>query len=139
MARAKGEPSAPRLILDSGAVIAASRGDDRALAYLRRAVEVDAEVRIPVAVVAETVRGGQRDASVYRVLNAVGRCEPTPEAVGRLAGELLGRARRNNTIDALVVAEALSIGGAVVLTGDPDDLSALTDRAPGVQIVALNR
>ena len=51
MASTKRQASSQRLILDSGAVIVGSRGDDRALAYLRRAVELDAEIRIPVAVV----------------------------------------------------------------------------------------
>ena len=139
MARVKREASPQCLILDSGAVIAASRGDDRALAYLRRAVEVDADVRVPVAVVAETTRGSARDAGVHRVLNAVGRCEPTTESIGRLAGELLGRAGRNETVDALVVAEASAAGNAIVLTGDPRDLAALADGLPGVQIVSLNR
>jgi hypothetical protein len=43
------------------------------------------------------------------------------------------------TFDALVVAEAISIGGGMILTGDPDDLSALADRATGIEIMPLNR
>lgn len=139
MARTKAPSSPQRLILDSGAVIAASRNEDRALAFIRRAVDLDAEVRIPVAVLAETMRGGPRDAALHRIVNAVGRCEATSEAIGRLAGQILGRTRRDDTVDALVVAEAVVAGESMILTGDPDDLEALADSHGGVRIIALSR
>jgi len=136
---ARRRPSSPpqHLILDSGAVIALSRQEQRARAFLRRAVELDAEVRVPVVVLAETVRGSQRDAGVNRVLAAVGDTSPLPAEVGRRAGRLLGRTRRSDTIDAIVVAEAIAAGGAVILTGDPDDLSALAAGEPAVSIRAV--
>ena len=47
--------------------------------------------------------------------------------LGRLAGELLGRTGRDGTIDAIVATTAESLGQRVgLLTGDPDDLRALT-------------
>ena len=104
---------ARRLILDSGAVIAWARGDARARAILTRALEVGLDVRIPVAVLAETLRGGPRDAPVHRVRNAVD-VFPTDEQTARLAGALLGRTGGNNTVDALVAAEAV-IAAADVL------------------------
>ena len=76
-------PSSQRLILDAGAVIALARNDARARAFVRRAIEPDAEVRVPVVVLAETLRGTQRDAAVHRVLNAVSDSAPIDEAVGR--------------------------------------------------------
>src|SRR5215218_11024146 len=82
-----------RLILDSGAVIALARGDQRARAFLARALELGAPVEIPVVVLAETVRGGPRDAPVNRVLKAVGSVPETREVHGRTAGRLLGTAR----------------------------------------------
>jgi predicted nucleic acid-binding protein len=57
--------------------------------------------------------------------------------VGRLAGELLGRAGSSNTVDAMVVAEAIEAGGATILTGDRDDLITLSARHPDVTIRAL--
>jgi predicted nucleic acid-binding protein len=126
-----------RLILDSGAVIALSRGDRRARAYLARALEVGALVEIPVVVIAETVRGGPRDAPVHRVLKAVGRIPEAREIHGRIAGRLLGAARSAHTVDALVVAHAVEGGGAHVLTGDPDDLSRLATPHPEVSILPL--
>jgi len=137
MARRHPGPAPQRLILDAGAVIALSRGDQRARAYLARALETWTPVEVPVAVIAETVRGGPRDAPVHRVLKAVGAAPPTTETIGRKAGELLGRARSSATVDALVVAQAVAAGGAHVLTGDPDDLEALAVPHPEVWIQPL--
>lgn len=66
-------PAAPqRLILDSGAVIALSRNDQRARAVLTVARDAGVEVTAPSVVVAETVRGSAADAPVNRVLKAGG-------------------------------------------------------------------
>lgn len=127
MARAARQDGPPprRLILDSGAVIALARGDQRARAYLARAMELGAEVEVPVVVVAETIRGGPRDAPVHWVLKAVGSVPEAREPHGRIAGQLLGAARSTATVDALVVAQALAAGGAHILTGDHQDLERL--------------
>jgi len=61
-------PPPQRLILDSGAVIALSRNDERARATLAAAWEAGVEVSIPSLVVAETVRGSAKDAPVNRVI-----------------------------------------------------------------------
>ena len=135
MARSK-EQVAPRcLVLDSGAVIGWARGDARPRALLARALELGVDVRIPVAVLAETLRGGPRDAPVHRVRNAVD-VFPTPESTARLAGILLGRTRSTNTVDALVAAEAIAAGGDV-LTSDGDDLGRLLARHPAISTVQV--
>jgi predicted nucleic acid-binding protein len=128
MARTRQKRSAPpvRLILDSGAVIALARRDQRARAALTAAWEVGAEVVLPAVVVAETVRGdGPRDAAVNQVVAAVGEVADVDEATAQVAGSLLARARSAATVDALVVAEAVARGGGVVLTGDVDDFEKL--------------
>ena len=137
MARSRESVAPQRLILDSGAVIALSRGDQRARAFLTRALELGVPVEVPVVVVAETVRGGPRDAPVNRVLKAVDEVPQVTEATGRTAGKLLGQARSSATIDAFVVARAVEAGGAHVLTGDPDDLEPLAARHPEVWIQRL--
>lgn len=138
MARRRAKrPPAHRLILDSGAVIALARHDVRARAALTAAWEVSADVIVPAVVVAETVRGGARDAPVNRVLNAVGNLAPTTEDRARTAGALLARAKSDAAIDALVVAEAVQRGGGLVLTGDRDDLAALAESHAEVVIQAL--
>jgi predicted nucleic acid-binding protein len=139
MARSRGRSGrAPRrLILDSGAVIALSRGEQRARAFLARALELGASVEAPVVVVAKTIRGGPKDAPVHRVLKAIGSVPDTREAHGRTAGRLLGAARSTATADALVVAQAVEAGGAHVLTGDPEDLERLARPHPEVWVQEL--
>lgn len=140
MARSRRRRQAPppqRLILDSGAVIALSRNDHRARATLAAAWEAGVEVAIPSVVVAETVRGAAKDASVNRVIKSVGEVTAAEEATGRVAGALLGATRSTSTLDALVIASAIELGGGVVLTGDPDDLEPLASGHPEVVINAL--
>ncbi|MEZ5383162.1 MAG: type II toxin-antitoxin system VapC family toxin [Microthrixaceae bacterium] len=126
MARTRRNSTPPqRLILDSGAVIALSRNDARARAALRAADEAGAQASIPSVVLAETVRGAARDAPVNRVMNAVGQVVSAGESTGRVAGGLLGAAKSNSTVDGPVVATAIGMGGAVILTDDPGDLGHL--------------
>lgn len=134
--RAEG-PSPHRLILDSGAIIALSRGDLRARAALAAAREASATVSIPSVVLAETVRGTARDSPVNRIIKAVGHVTSADEAVGRSAGVLLGAARLDVTVDALIVAGALREGGGVILTADPSDFEALAADQPRVVVQAL--
>lgn len=126
-----------RLILDSGAVIGLSRNDVRARAALTAAHEAGALISLPAVVVAETVRGTARDARVNRILKAVGHVAPTDEPTARLAGGLLGAANSSSTIDAIVVATAIDAGGAVILTGDADDLGQLAAQNAEVIIEPL--
>jgi predicted nucleic acid-binding protein len=137
MARHRAQAPPAHLILDSGAVIALSRQDVRARAALAAAVEAGAEVSIPAVVLAETVRGRATDAPVHRVLTAVDRVEVVDERIGRRAGDLLGHARATATIDAIVVATAIEVGGAAILTGDPSDLRVFAAGHPTVVIHAL--
>lgn len=94
---------------------------------------------IPSVVVAETVRGSDRDAKVNRVIKSVGEVTTPDEDTGRVAGALLGAATSTSTstIDALVIASAIVLGGGVVLTADPDDLELLADGHLEVVISAL--
>ena len=115
-----------RLILDSGAVIALAAGQARARQFVERALRDRLLIVVPAAVVAETTRGGARDAPVNRILHAVHEIPPITEAGAREAGRLLATANiPNATIDALIVAEAVLHGPSVILTGDPSDISAL--------------
>jgi len=126
-----------RLILDSGAVIALSSNDQRARAAPAAAWEAGVEVAIPSVVVAETVRGSAKDASADRVITSVGDVTVADEDTGRVAGALLGAAHSTSTVDALVVASAIELGGGVVFTGDPDDLEPLASGAPENVVRAL--
>ena len=126
-----------RVVLDSGAVIALAAGKPRARARLTEALERRAAVVIPAVVLAEVTRGSALDAPVNRLVKSVEELTPATEATARLAGRLLGSAGRDDTVDALVVAEAATGGPAVVLTADTKDLSALAAGLPGVRVVAV--
>jgi predicted nucleic acid-binding protein len=124
-----------RLILDSGAVVALARRDPAARAYVERALTQNDLVVLPAVVIAETTRGGGQDAPVNQVVKAVNEVTPTTERTARQAGRLLGTSpRRGMTVDALVAAEAVAHGPAVVLTSDPKDMSELLQQHRHVRV-----
>ena len=135
---------AHRLILDSGVIVALAHREDAARAYVTLAIRDHTLIVIPAVVIAETTRGTQVDAPINRMLNrivqTVGEIAPVDERVARTAGRLLrglGDAHPGHappTIDALIVAVAIVRGGGVLLTGDPNDLTALAANHPQVQI-----
>ena len=125
-----------RLILDTGAVLGFVRGDGRVAAAIRTAHERGDEILVPAVVVAQTVRGGPRDASIRRLLRAV-RVSFVGLRVARAAGALLAAARMSDAIDALVMAEALRSGPSVLLTSDPDDMARLAGDRRSVRIVRV--
>jgi predicted nucleic acid-binding protein len=136
--RTSQEAPQEQLILDSGVVIALSRNDHRARAYLEQAIEDRMRLRVPAVVVAETVRGrGPRDALVNRVLASVEDIVPATEQTARIAGGLLGKARSGATVDSLVVATAIEQRGDVILTTDPSDIRSLVPRGSRLQIHSI--
>src|SRR5437868_1064723 len=105
-----------RLILDSGAVIALAAGNERARHVLRRAARERILAVIPAVVIAETTRGGARDAAVNWVIKAVDQVALVTDAVAREAGRLLAAApTAKATIDALVAATAARREPMVIL------------------------
>ena len=95
-------------------------------------------MRVPMVVVAETVRGnGPRDAPVNLVLAQTSPQHPLTDEIARAAGQLLGAARSSSTIDALIVAEALDCAPSMIWTADPNDLRALLGNSRGVTIESI--
>ncbi len=118
------------LVLDAGAFLAVERGDRRVMALLKRE---RLEGRAPQShggVVGQVWRGGARQAQLARLLRAT-QINALDGELGRRAGELLGRAKENDVVDAAVVL--LAVDGDQVLTSDPGDLSALAATA-GVHV-----
>lgn len=110
------------LVLDAGAFLAVERGDRRVMALLKRE---RLEGRAPLShggVVGQVWRGGGRQAQLARLLRAT-EISPVDLVLGRRAGELLGRVRVNDVVDAAVVL--LCVDGDQLLTSDPDDLTSL--------------
>lgn len=134
------------LVLDSQAfsvLVRARRGRPHASvqAALRAAADVGADVLVPAAVLAEQYRGGPHDQVVDSYLGrATGIVvADTTRTLARRIGNLLARGRRGSEdhVDAAAVAVAAAAGGGLILTGDPDDLSAIADGLINVAVEAL--
>jgi len=134
----------PVAVLDSEAVSALANPTERATSARRAQAVLEAierrggTARVPAPVLAEVARTPARAAAVGRILRSA-RVVPTDRAIAEGAGRLLEALRldSDHAVDAFVVATAASMGNAVVLTGDPDDLRALAGRVEGVTIQAL--
>ena len=125
------------VLLDSEGLSAAAAGSTRVRAELILAERLGASVHVSAVTLAETLRGGPRDARVHGLLKSVVQRPVTPE-LGRAAGELLGRTGRADTVDAIVAATASGLGQRVrILTSDPRDLRPLTAEMDAVTVVAV--
>ena len=125
------------LLLDSEGLSGAAVGHVRVRAELALAERLGASVHVSAVTLAETLRGGPRDARLHALLKGVDQEEVTPE-LGRAAGELLGYTGRADTADAIVAVTARGLGQRVrILTSDPDDLRALTAGMSGVSVVGV--
>jgi len=121
-------------VLDTGALISAERGKERAARFFRLADIGRARLVVPLPVVAEWWRGRSdaRDTilAATRVVASVDAAKAAGIALARLKnvdGKL--------TIDALVMATAALLD-AVVVTGDPGDFERLGAHFPGVVVLA---
>jgi hypothetical protein len=97
-----------------------------------------AERVVPIAVLAEVYRGDASDAGVDRLFVSGVRRAGLDLRTARTAGQLRARARVGSAVDAIVVATAVRLGGAVIATADPSDLGALAADHPNVAIWSLN-
>jgi predicted nucleic acid-binding protein len=81
----------------------------------------------PSVILAETLHGDQRDARANQPwTNLV--VLPTTEEMARVAAVLKlqsGMRGVKATVDAIVVATAVFLGGGAILTSDPDDIDRL--------------
>lgn len=130
------------LILDSEAVSALARPAERGVLRLRaaaiaaRARQDEAVIAVPLPVLAEVYRGDGSDVAVDRLVGSV-RELPLTRSIARLAGQLRARAGQGSAVDAMVAATAVRAGGALIATGDSDDLRALAAGHPNVRVWAL--
>jgi hypothetical protein len=133
------------LILDTRAleVVANPKADIGAARRMRdiltSAARMGIPVRVPTAVLAEAYRDIPADAALDRVLGSGIRPITMGQAMARLAGGLRYRDRLDSchTVDALVVATAIRLGGGLVATGDPDDLQSLAREHPNIKVQPL--
>ena len=122
------------LVLDAGVLIAHERGDRFPAAWLDRAAREGVDIAVAAPTIAEVWRDGSRQARLARLLN-VCRIIDCDRQLARSAGEIMAQANSRETLDAIVVAAAATVGGAV-LTDDLSDLRPL-GVAAGVRILPL--
>jgi hypothetical protein len=117
--------------LDTGALIALERGEERISALLAHASAApDAVIHVPAGVLAQAFRGGPRQARLARLLkHSQTRVVPLDGTVAQVAGLLLGARGVDDVVDASVVVCARRYRQPVV-TGDPRDLRRLDPRLP---------
>lgn len=121
------------VVLDTEGLSLLAHGDPRMSLWLAALDRADAELYVSAVSLAEATDGSDRDVRVGRALRGV-VVEDVDQAIGFQAGRLRKaaaggrRKQRDLTVDAVVAATAVSLGErVVVLTLDPDDLSALLD------------
>ena len=128
-------PGTGTVVLDSEGLSKAAARDERTAAFIKQALAEQGRVVVPAVALAEVLRGGQRDAAVHHVLNQY-EVQDITAALGRAAGEILGQAGSDKTVDAVVAAVAVARPGRVlVLTSDVGDLSALTAGRGDIKVV----
>jgi hypothetical protein len=110
---------------DSGALIAAERGERRMWARHRALLLHRVVPLVPAPVVAQCWRGTPRQAQLARLLAGC-EVEPLDDARARATGTLLGRAQTSDIVDACVVEGALR-RHQLVISSDPDDLNAIAE------------
>ena len=134
------------LVLDTRAleVIANPEADVGAARRMRdmltSAARMGIPVRVPTAVLAEAYCGIPADAALDRVLGRGIRPITMGQGMARLAGGLRYRDRLDSchTVDALVVATAIRLGGGLVATGDPENLQSLARESPNITVQPLS-
>ena len=122
-------------VFDTGALIAAERGKERASRFLRLVRVGRARILVPLPVVTEWWRG--RTDAREEIL-AASRVVATVE-IAKAAGAALARTKDVHaelTIDAIVLATAALLD-AIVVTSDPRDFEKLSPHFPGVSVLAV--
>lgn len=107
---------------------------------MRSAHDRNFPVRVPSAVLVELYRGRGTDEVIDSVLaRGFARVVTTGARIARVAGHLLAAvgSGKEMGIDALVVATAIRLGGGIIVTHDPQDLTALAAGHPNVSITQV--
>jgi hypothetical protein len=108
---------------DTGALVAADRGERRMWARHRALLALREVPTVPAPVVAQGWRGGSRQALLARFLVGC-EVEALDDEQARSVGSLAARAETSDIVDACVTEGALRRHD-VVVTSDPDDLTGI--------------
>jgi predicted nucleic acid-binding protein len=121
----------PRVMFDTGALIALERGDQRIRKVHRLATDHGYQMVGITPVIAEWWRRGKREKERANLLRTL-VIEPPDVHVARLAGEAIGLVHAT-VVDALVMAAA-SLRSDTVYTSDVGDLERLLEVFPTVEL-----
>jgi predicted nucleic acid-binding protein len=113
------------LVYDSGALIAAERGDVEFAVFNRTMTRAGILPRVLTTVLAQVWRGGPRQALLSIMLRSC-NIVPLDEDTARLAGVLCDRAGTSDIVDAGVVILAVQ-HRANIATSDRGDITKLLD------------
>jgi predicted nucleic acid-binding protein len=111
------------VVYDTGALVAADRNKPAMWEIHAEALAMGVRPIVPVVVLAQAWRGGPQH-NLSRLLRGC-RILPDTEETGRTAGIACAAARTSDVIDAIVVATAVRLGDALIVTSDPDDIAHL--------------
>ena len=109
------------MILDAGFLISVDRSERAAHTFLAAASRSRTELHATQAVVAQVWQNGSRQARLGAFLKTI-TIHPLDD--GRPIGRLLAQTKSSDVVDAHLVICAARLGRDI-LTGDPDDLTAL--------------
>ena len=127
--RVRGSGVAPRLVLDTGALIALERDDARAYQHLITAAQRGYLVVVPTLVVLEALEGARAPATVERIVKKIDAEIPLLPAIAHQVPGLKRRSGVESTTDVVVVLEALAVPGSIILTSDPGDMHRILEEA----------
>jgi len=109
------------VILDAGFLISIDRSERTARTFLTAAARSEATLHTTHPVVAQAWRNGARQVRLSGFLKTI-TIHPLDD--GRAIGQLLAQSGTSDVVDAHLVITAVRLGRDI-LTGDPDDLTAL--------------
>jgi hypothetical protein len=114
---------------DTGALVAADRGERRMWVRHRALLEQREAPTVPAPVVAQGWRGGARQARLAKLLGGC-RIESLDDAQARAVGAIATRAETSDIVDTTVVEGALRRND-LVISSDPDDLRSIASAVGG--------
>lgn len=118
-----------KIILDSGAIIASERNDPRLAAILKAARKNRTPILVPATVVAETWRGPSTHARTAHLFGSVDGFPELNEQSARRVGALLAISQTAAIVDGNVVAIAIALRPATIVTSDVHDVTHLLQSA----------
>lgn len=118
-----------RIILDSGAIIASERNDQTLAAILKAARKNRTPILVPATVVAETWRGPSTHARTAHLFGSVDGFPELNEQSARHVGALLALSKTSAIVDGNVVAVAIALRPATIVTSDVHDVTHLLKSA----------